>query len=196
VSFLASGPRWAPVTVLVVLVTALVGGCSGADGAGARDDPAVRGEPVVREERAGEQPVPDAALAVTPSDVLHWWDDRRAAAYARADLGALRRLYVAGAGSRDLALLRSYRARGLRVEGLTTQLLRVEVLEERPGRLRLRVTDRLAGAVAVDGAGVRTRLPRDTATTHTVELRRARAGEWRVARVTRVSPRAPRPAAP
>ncbi len=93
--------------------------------------------------------------------LLRDWDARRSAAYAAADVAALRSLYADGsiAGRRDVAVLRSYRARGLRVVGLTTQLLDVRS-EHRTQRARsiLRVTDRLAGAVAV-GRGRRVRLP-------------------------------------
>ena len=104
-------------------------------------------------------------------DVLRAWDRRRAQAYASGDLAALRRLYASGsrAGTTDVALLREYSRRGLRVVGMRMQLLAVEVLEHRGGHWRLRVTDRLAGATAVDGAE-RFRLPRDRATTRVVTL--------------------------
>lgn len=71
------------------------------------------------------------------------------------------------------------------------QLLAVRVLQERPGRLRLRVTDRLTGAVAVGPPG-RVRLPSDTASTRVVVLVR-RGGGWQVAEV---SDPGPRPAGP
>ncbi|MGH3372098.1 MAG: hypothetical protein ACRDPR_19100, partial [Nocardioidaceae bacterium] len=75
-------------------------------------------------------------------------------------------------------LLRGYLARGLRVEGMRMQLLAVEVLARTPLRLRLRVTDRLADAVAV-GAGGRMALPADRASTRVLELtRRSRSGRW------------------
>lgn len=86
------------------------------------------------------------------------------------------------AGAADARTLRAYLRRGLRVEGMRMQLLRVEVLEDRPRRIRLRVTDRLAGAVAV-GAGSRRSLPSDAASTRVVELVRGDAG-WQVAEVS------------
>jgi hypothetical protein len=126
------------------------------------------------------------------SDVLRSWDRARARAFAAADVAALRDLYVAGspAGTADARLLRSYRSRGLRVEGMRMQLLGVDVLQEGPRRLRLRVTDRLAAGVAV-GDGLRAPMPRDAATTRVVELHRAHAGaRWRVAWVRSARPQA------
>lgn len=121
------------------------------------------------------------ALGPAPVDVLHAWDDRRAAAWASSDAGELRSLYTAAsvAGRRDVAMLRAWSARGLRVTGLRTQLLRVDVRVGTPDRLVLGVTDRVAGGIAVP-AGVA--LPRDAPTRHVVTLRRV-AGEWRVSSV-------------
>ena len=66
------------------------------------------------------------------------------------------------------------------------QVLALEVLRAGPAVLRLRVTDRLVGAVAVrdavQGAGERMTLPRDEATSRLVVLRRL-DGRWRVAAV-------------
>lgn len=78
-------------------------------------------------------------------------------------------------------MLRAYRARGLRVQGMRMQILSLVVLDESPRRLRLEVTDRLVGAVAV-GHGQRLVLPRDRASTRVIELRRVDAS-WRVASV-------------
>jgi hypothetical protein len=90
----------------------------------------------------GAAPAADDATAL-----LRDWDARRSAAYAAADVAALRRLYADGsvAGRRDVAVLLSYRSRGLRVVGLTTQLLDVRSEPGPAGAVVLRVTDRLAG---------------------------------------------------
>ena len=139
-----------------------------------------------------------APVAESPaSDVLRGWDRRRARAYAKGDLTALRRLYVAGAGAagQDLRMLRAYTRRGLRVEGMRMQLLEVKVLVERPDRYRLRVTDRLVGALAV-APGTRWRLPRDRASTRVVTLERASAdAPWLVAAVRAPSGSGPQRAA-
>ncbi|HYF72663.1 MAG TPA: hypothetical protein VD864_07565 [Nocardioides sp.] len=122
------------------------------------------------------------ALGPAPPDgaeVLHAWDDRRSAAWAAGDVAALRSLYTPGsaAGRADVAMLRAWGARGLRVEGLRMQLLAVETRRRTPDRLVLAVTDRLAGGVAMPG---RLPLPRDRPSRHVLTLRLA-AGEWRVA---------------
>jgi hypothetical protein len=122
-----------------------------------------------------------------PVDVLRDWDRRRAAAWAEGDAGALRALYTrrSAAGEADVALLRAYAARGLVVRDLRMQVLSVRVLVDRPRRLALEVTDRLAGATAVlstDSAASQP-LPADAATTRVLVLRRV--GErWLVARVS------------
>lgn len=125
---------------------------------------------------------------VVGAALLRDWDLRRARAWAAGDPAALRGLYTAGspAGRTDRSMLRRWRERGLRVEGLRMQLLRVRVRSRSADRVVLVVSDRLAGGVAV-GDGVRRPLPRDAASTRTVTLRRAgggrAGGEWRVSTV-------------
>lgn len=116
--------------------------------------------------------------------VLHRWDDRRAAAYRAGNERRLRSLYVSGssAGEADVRLLLGYRARGFTVAGMETQVLALDVLGSRRGRLEVRVDDRVVGAVAVRGAE-RLRLPRDAATTRVVVLVRSGGGRWRVSAV-------------
>jgi hypothetical protein len=129
-------------------------------------------------------PAAPAAPAVDAPAVLHDWDARRSAAWAAGDPAQLRALYVRGSptGRVDAAMLRAWRERGLRVQGMHMQLLRVVVRRASGARLDLVVTDRLAGGVAV-GDGVRLPLPRDGVSTRRIVLVRA-AGEWRVAAVT------------
>jgi hypothetical protein len=93
-------------------------------------------------------------------------------------------LYLPGspAGRADVARLRSYLRRGWRVVDLRMQLLAVRVLRHRPRHWRLRVTDRLARAVAVSPSG-QVRLPRDLADTWDICLVRGEDGDWRVASV-------------
>ena len=95
-----------------------------------------------------------------PASVLAAWDERRSAAWAEGDVAALEGLYAdgSGAGAADVRLLRDYRRRGLRVEGLTTQVLALRVAARSPVRLELVVTDRVVGAEAV-GAGEPVALP-------------------------------------
>lgn len=129
---------------------------------------------------------PVAAPAVpgrSPVALLHAWDRRRAAAWAAGDAHALRSLYVAGsaAGARDLAMLRSWSARGLTVEPLDVQVLAGEVVARGPGRVTFVVTERLARAEARSGSRVWL-LPRGQAGTRRVTMWRV-AGRWRVASV-------------
>lgn len=192
----------APLTALVVaglaagslLAGSALAGCSRPGAAtGQAAVPAtapVPGAPLTQRSVPGppltQRSVPGAAW-FPPADVLRSWDRARARAYAAGDLASLRALYVDGAraGTSDARLLRAYLSRGLRVHGMRMQLLGVEVLRREPGLLRLRVTDRLVGGVAVGPTGAYARgapLPRDTASTRVLELRRQLpGGRWRVA---------------
>lgn len=140
----------------------------------------------------GRQPSTPAAPAnaspttftPTAATVLREWDRARAAAYAAGSISRLRRLYVPGAGAGDLRLLRSYVRRGLVVDGMRTQVLALEVLEESPREVRARVTDRLVGALARGHSGSMA-LPRDAPTTRDLTLRRI-GGRWLMAAVSSV----------
>ena len=137
----------------------------------------VRG-PEVRPRRG----LPSASTDLPAAAVLRAWDRRRAAAYAAGSADRLRALYVRDAGSSDVGLLEGYRSRGWRVVGMRMQVLALAVTSRESSRLRLRVTDRLVGAVAVRAAE-RVRLPRDRASTQRLTLVRGRDGVWRVASV-------------
>ena len=121
--------------------------------------------------------------------VLGDWDRDRAAAYARGDPSALRRLYVPGSGAaaRDLRVLGAYAERGLVVRDLATQVLALEVLSVQQHRMRLEVTDRRVGGRAVSRSGrrVAVALPRDAPSTHVLVLRR-HDRRWQVVSVSAV----------
>lgn len=124
---------------------------------------------------------PVAPVSPGVARILADWDERRAAAWASGDVGELTSLYAVGSrtGAADVRLLRDYLERGLTVEGLTTQVLALEVAARSPRRLVLVVTDRVVGARAVGGASPVT-LPADRASTRRIVL--VRAGEdWLVA---------------
>lgn len=120
--------------------------------------------------------------AVGSLAVLRDWDRARAAAWAAGDPAALRGLYAPGsaAGRADVAMLRRWTARGLRVEGMTMQVLSVELRLRTDRRLVLVVTDRLVGAVAVGPDDRRSALPRDGETRRRLEFRRT-GGDWLLA---------------
>ncbi|MBC2934309.1 hypothetical protein [Nocardioides sp. zg-1228] len=149
-----------------------------------------RGGPAARPESGSERRSRDAAASATrrtgPAAVLAAWDAERAAAWAAGDAEALARLYADGsaAGAADVGQLRDYRRRGLRVEGLTTQVLALRVVARAPGRRELVVTDRVVGGTAV-GAGTPVALPAGRPSTRRVVLVRA-DGRWLVAEVRHV----------
>ena len=78
-------------------------------------------------------------------------------------------------------MLGAYVERELRVEGLATQVLALEVLAESADELTVRVTDRVVGGV-VAGAAAPASLPRDRPSTRTLTLRRV-DGAWLMASV-------------
>jgi hypothetical protein len=139
-----------------------------------------RGEPDPTDPVSAVAPVTDGPVAV-----LRDWDHRRAAAWAAGDVRRLRSLYVArsAAADADAARLQQWVARDLRVRDLTTQVLHAQVLTDRPDRIVLSVTDRIARGV-VAGAAEPLRLPADGASTWRITMRRM-AGDWLVASVTR-----------
>ncbi len=133
------------------------------------------------------EPVETRTHLVRALEVLHTWDARRAAAWARQDDRALKALYVPGSsvGRVDERLLRAYADRGLVVRRIRTQVLAVEVLDLRRGTLLLRVRDRVAGGALVRDGRVRPLQP-----TRPVTRRlqfRLRVGQWRLARSTEVT---------
>lgn len=145
-----------------------------------------------------DAPAPRATAVAGPTEprslrVLHAWDARRAAAYSRGDVAALRGLYVRGAsaGEQDVAMLRRYVARGLTVEHLVMQVVEADVLVDRRGVVRLRVCERVADG-RVTGAGAPVSLPRDRPDRHEVTLVR-RDGRWLVRSATRAQVSAARP---
>lgn len=82
--------------------------------------------------------------------VLDAWDRSRAQAWAEGDVAGLGRLYVAGssAGRRDTRHLRAWTRRGWVVRGIGRQITSLSVEQVDGSRVRVRVTERLAGAVA------------------------------------------------
>ncbi len=118
--------------------------------------------------------------AVSSLSVLRDWDRARSAAWSEGDVAALRRIYQAGSrvGAHDIAMLRRWVDRGLRVRRLTMQVLSVDLRVRTDRRIVLDVTDRLADAVAVPvGGGPGRVLPRDGLTTRRLVFRHTGA-DW------------------
>jgi hypothetical protein len=141
---------------------------------------------------AGAVPAPGPQASALR--VLHGWDAERAEAWARGSLPRLAALYLPGsaAGRADVRLLERYRARGYVVAGMRTQVLALDVLEHRPGRWTLRVTDRLAAAVAIRAGAAPQVLPRDRSSRRVLTLLSAGDGRWRVGSVLDVATPVPR----
>ncbi|RHW26163.1 hypothetical protein D0Z08_16115 [Nocardioides immobilis] len=142
------------------------------------------------EDRSSPAPVtapgPRLAPSVTVTEavaslaVLRDWDRARSTAWARGDVAALRRIYAPGSsvGVRDVAMLRRWVDRGLRVRRMVMQVLTVELRVRTGRRIVLDVTDRLADAAAVTiGGGGPQALPRDGLTTRRLSFRRT-GGRW------------------
>jgi len=123
----------------------------------------------------------------SPWGVLRDWDDARAEAWAAADVGALRALYLPAsqAGVRDVRALQAYADRGLRVTGIRWQRLSARVLARQEALLRVEVVERLVGASVAHGSVVR-RLPVGQPSRRVIELRYV-DGTWRVGRVLPVT---------
>lgn len=170
-------------TALLVLVAGLLAGWAALRPAppGGTTHPA----PTASAAPTSPAPAADAPPAVAALAVLRDWDRARARAWERGDPAALRALYVRGspAGAADVAMLRRWRERGLRVRGMRMQVLGVRLQARGPHRVVVVVTDRLVGAVAVPGG---LPLPRDQPTRRRLELRRV-AGQWLLAEVVVLS---------
>lgn len=135
------------------------------------------------------EPVPPAAARTHTSaagqalGVLRQWDGRRAAAWAAGDVRRLARLYLPGSrtGRRDVADLRRWVGRGLRVTGLRQQVASLRVVAATSSRITAIVVDRTVDGVAV-GRERRLAVPSSAWTTHRIRLALT-AGGWRVAEV-------------
>lgn len=141
------------------------------------------------------QPVAPTTFAPTtfapapPEAVAIWsgWAAQRAAAYAAGSPEALARLYADGAGAGDVAVLRRYADRGLRVVGLTEQVLSVRVRQRSDDGVTLVLVSRLAAAVARGEHG-EVALPTGRTRRRVVALRRD-DGQWRVISISGSRPR-------
>jgi len=168
-----------PVSVLVLALGLTCGVIGVAVSSVGHPDGRSAGAATVMERSTGAARQP-RALAV-----LRAWDERRSQAWAAGDTTALGELYVTGsaAGAADVRLLQRYLQRGVVVPDLRMQLVEASVVLDRPRRVVVRVTERLASRDARVGSRL-VRLPSDTASVHVVDLRRVRH-TWQVATVGR-----------
>jgi len=134
---------------------------------------------------AADQPAPgEVSVTKRWRTVLARLDRVRARAYAAADPGLLRSVYVPGSRAlrRDRRLLAGYARRGLHVRGLRTDVEDLRVRAHRPGHVVLLVRDRVA-AGTVAGSGHRRPLPADDLDSRLLTLQRPDRGVWLVAAV-------------
>ena len=107
----------------------------------------------------------------------------RARAFVEDDASRLRDVYVDERAARaDVGVLRSYRDRGLRLDGMLMVREACRVFARSPQRLTLEVVDRLGPTAVVSRSGETQALPHDRPTRRTVVLERSVEG-WRVASV-------------
>lgn len=143
--------------------------------------PAAAGVPT-----AASTPAAPAAPVNWPA-VLAGLDARRDSAVAGLDAAALAAVYAAGSPplARDAASIRALAAAGARPSGLRLQVQSVRLVRHTPGRVTLRVVDRLPAydLVSADGR-VFERRPGRGATAWAVDLVPAGDG-WRIAAVAR-----------
>ncbi|GAA3810889.1 hypothetical protein [Nocardioides panacisoli] len=176
--------RTIAVTLAVLATVALVAAAVAVHAAAGTREPAAAGPGSGPAGPAAIPPGTSVVAALASLTVLRDWDRDRAAAWRTGDTAALRALYTVGseAGARDVAMLRRWCARGLRVRGMSMQVLDVRLRSRAPRRFVLVVTDRLADPVAVDRSGRTWPLPHDRASTRRLEFRRT-AGRWRLGAV-------------
>lgn len=120
------------------------------------------------------------ALAVPSTghcDALAALDAVRALAWSTGDERLLARAYAPDAAAEDVARLRSWRERGIAIEGART--VRASCRDAAAG---IEVVERLGPTVAVLEDGTRHRLPADAWDRRIVELAH-RDGWWRIVRV-------------
>lgn len=112
-------------------------------------------------------------------------DAARAHAFVTDDEAGLRDVYADDRTARaDIAVLRSYRERRLRLEGMLMVRESCRVTARSSRRMTLDVVDRLAPTRVRASDGAERDLPRDQPTRRVVILERTPAG-WRVAEVSR-----------
>ncbi len=118
------------------------------------------------------------------SDVLAQIDQRRDLAWRQGRPGQLVQVFVPGAAAlrADQAALRGYLRRGYDVGPTQVEYWHVQVVDRRPGRVRLAVVDRLRSVQVTDPSGNRRQLPDDRPTRHLIALRHTYSG-WRIASI-------------
>ena len=117
--------------------------------------------------------------------VLGGLDAVRTQAFVTGDGARLRDVYADERAARaDVDVLRSYRERGLRLEGMVLVRESCRVTDRSSRRITLDVVDHLGPTRVITESGEHRDLPRDRSTRRTVVLERTDDG-WRVGAVRR-----------
>ena len=117
--------------------------------------------------------------------VLGGLDAVRTQAFVTGDEARLRDVYADQRAARaDADVLRSYRERGLRLQGMVLVRESCRVTARSSRRITLDVVDHLGPTRVITESGARHDLPRDRSTRRTVVLERTDDG-WRVGAVRR-----------
>jgi hypothetical protein len=115
--------------------------------------------------------------------VLGGLDAVRSQAFVSGDEARLRDVYVDRRAARaDVEVMRSYRERDLRLEGMLLVREACRTTERSARRIELDLVDRLGRTWVRSDTGDRRELPRDRPTRHTVVLERT-VDVWRIAAV-------------
>jgi hypothetical protein len=126
------------------------------------------------------------------ADVIRGLDQRRASVFGRGDAAGLRAVYLHGSPAlrEDTADLNQLAAAELRTRGLRLVVSSVTVREAAPGRVSLKVVDRMPAYDVVDAAGrVVRQVPGRGDRPWIVTLVPATdaVGEWRIAAIAAAS---------
>lgn len=115
--------------------------------------------------------------------VLGGLDAVRTRAFVTGDEAALADVYIDEQAARaDLTVLRSYRERGLRLDGMRLVRASCRVTNRSAERVTLDVVDRLGPTWVESADGMRRELPRDRPTRRAVVLARV-DDVWRIAAI-------------
>jgi hypothetical protein len=125
-------------------------------------------------------------------------DAERAQAFSTLDLSTLDKIYLRDSPPwrSDRALLLSYRAQNIRVQGLRINIDKTTITHRTPTTVTLKTTDHLSAGTAIDHTGTTTPLPPGKPTTRLITLTsttpksatptttRSATQSWRIATIT------------
>jgi hypothetical protein len=147
--------------------------------------PQPKGSPAGDGRGSGRAQVPAGDTVESWRQMLAGLDAQRAKAFAESDAGLLRSVYVNGSEllAKDQAEIDKCVRAGCHVEGLTFDIIRLDVVSSGAGRAVLKVVDQMQGYTVVSDSGARTDQPPGEVTTRQITLQRSPGGRWLIARI-------------